>query len=164
LIQIPPSLNLLNDRSIELYPTLCFFESTNLSIGRGTNKQFQIIGHPDFSSFDKATFTFTPQPNKGASDPKLNGELCYGFDLSENNSIFDWQNDKLNIGLFIEVFKIFPDKDNFFKKSNSIELVSGSSAFRSQIENQLSEQEIRDSWEPQLSEFKKIRSKYLIYD
>lgn len=163
-LPIPPSPNLPNDRSIELYPTLCFFESTNLSIGRGTNKQFQIIGHPDFSVVDIASFTFTPQPNRGASDPKLNGELCYGFDLSESYSIFNWQSDKLNIGLIIEVFNIFPDKDNFFKKSNSIELVSGSSVFRSQIENQVSEQEIRDSWEPQLSEFKKIRSKYLIYE
>lgn len=163
-LPIPPSPNLPNDRSIELYPTLCFFESTNLSIGRGTEKQFQIIGHPDFNTIDKATFTFTPQPNKGASDPKLNGELCYGFDLSENNSIFDWKCNKLNIGLFIEVYNLFPDKDNFFKKSNSIELVSGSSAFRSQIENKLSEQEIRDSWEPQLLEFKKIRSKYIIYE
>ncbi len=163
-LPVKPSPNLPNYRSIELYPTLCFFESTNLSIGRGTNKQFQIIGHPDFKGISKADYSFTPQPNEGASNPKLNGKICYGFNLSEGNSIFDIKNDKLNINLIIEVYQLFPNKENFFKSTNSIELISGTTEFRGQILNSISEEQIRASWEPQLTEFKEIRNKYLLYE
>lgn len=163
-LPIKPSPNLPNDRSIQLYPTLCFFESTNLSIGRGTDKQFQIIGHPKFSKIPEAKFIFTPTPNEGSSNPKLKGKLCYGFDLSESYSIFEWNNNKLNISLFKEIYRLFPDKANFFKKSNSIELLSGNKEFRNQIENNVSEEDIRKSWEPALSDFKETRKKYMIYE
>jgi uncharacterized protein YbbC (DUF1343 family) len=163
-LPVKPSPNLPNDRSIQLYPSLCFFESTNLSIGRGTNNQFQIIGHPAFSQVPAADFTFTPKSNEGATNPKLNGELCYGFDLTKGNSIFEWENEKLNIALFKKVFELFPDKDNFFKETNSMELVSGYSDFRFQIKNNISEEDIRASWEPGLTEFKETRKKYLLYE
>ena len=163
-LPIAPSPNLPNDRSIELYPSLCLFEATNLSIGRGTDKQFQIIGHPALSALAIADFIFTPKPNKGASNPTLNGELCYGFDLSENYSIFEWQNDKLNINILLKLYKLFPDKDKFFKTSNSIDLLSGDSKFRNQVKNQISEKEIRDTWEDEIIKFKKTREKYLLYE
>jgi len=163
-LPVKPSPNLPNNRSIQLYPTLCFFESTNLSIGRGTDKQFQIIGHPNFNKITEAEFTFTPSPNEGASNPKLKYELCYGFDLSQDNSIFKWDNNVLNIELIKKVYELFPDKENFFKISNSIELLSGYKEFRIQIENGVSAEDIRASWEPALSDFKKTRKKYLIYE
>lgn len=163
-LPVKPSPNLPNDRSIELYPTLCFFEATTLSLGRGTDKQFQILGHPSLNVVDEASFTFTPMPNEGAKDPVLNGQLCYGFDLSENSSIFKWENDKLNIGLIIELYKLFPKNEIFFKKTNSIELLSGYAEFRKQIENGVSEEEIRNGWSKGIEEFKLVRTKYLIYE
>jgi uncharacterized protein YbbC (DUF1343 family) len=163
-LPVKPSPNLPNDRSVELYPTLCFFESTILSIGRGTNKQFQIIGHPSFANIKDADFEFTPMPNEGASDPVLNSQKCFGFDLSSNNSIFDWKENQLNIGLIIKVYQLFPEKEKFFKKSNSIELLAGYSDFRKQIENGSTEEEIRNGWQQGIENFKITRSKYLIYE
>lgn len=163
-LPVKPSPNLPNDRSVELYPAICLFESTTLSVGRGTDKQFQILGHPSLSVVEEADFTFTPLPNEGASDPVLNGRLCYGFDLSEGNSIFEWKDNQLNIGVMIEMYKMFPEKDKFFKKSNSIELLSGYAGFRDQIQNGVSEDEIRKGWQTGIEEFKKTRSKYLIYE
>jgi uncharacterized protein YbbC (DUF1343 family) len=163
-LPVKPSPNLPNDRSIELYPTLCFFEATTLSVGRGTDKQFQILGHPSLNVVDEASFTFTPMPNEGAKDPVLKGQLCYGFDLSENSSIFKWDNDKLNLSLIIQVYKLFPKNEIFFKKTNSIELLSGYADFRKQIENGVSEEEIRNGWSEGLEKFKAIRLKYLIYE
>lgn len=162
-LPIKPSPNLPNDRSIELYPTLCFFESSNLSVGRGTDKQFQIIGHPQLNTSVEASFVFTPIPNEGASNPKLNNQLCYGFDLSEDNSIFDWKTDQLNISIIKKIYELFPDKENFWKKSNSIDLISGYTEFKTEIKNNVSEEEIRAGWQAGLDEFKKIRKKYLIY-
>jgi uncharacterized protein YbbC (DUF1343 family) len=163
-LPLKPSPNLPNDRSVELYPTLCFFESTILSVGRGTNKQFQIIGHPSFANVKEADFEFTPMPNEGASDPVLNSQKCFGFDLSSSNSIFDWKENQLNIGLIIKVYQLFPEKGKFFKKSNSIELLAGYSDFRKQIENGSTEEEIRNGWQQGIENFKITRSKYLIYE
>jgi len=132
-------------------------------VGRGTNTQFQIIGHPDLSVAKEALFTFTPTPNEGSSNPKLKDELCYGFNLSESNSIFDWNKNQLNIALIKKIFELFPDKENFWKKSNSIELISGYSEFRTQIEKNISEEEIRAGWQEGLDNFKITREKYLIY-
>jgi uncharacterized protein YbbC (DUF1343 family) len=163
-LPVKPSPNLPNDRSVELYPSLCFLESTILSIGRGTDKQFQVIGHPSFVNIKEADFKFTPMPNEGASDPVLNAQKCYGFDLSTSNSIFDWKENQLNIGLIIKVYQLFPEKEKFFKKSNSIELLAGYSDFRKQIENGSSEEDIRKGWQQGIENFKITRSKYLIYE
>lgn len=163
-LPVKPSPNLPNDRSIELYPTLCFFEATTLSVGRGTDKQFQVLGHPSLKLVNEASYTFTPMPNEGAKDPVLNGQLCYGFDLSNSSSIFKWENDKLNLGLIIELYKLFPKNEVFFKKTNSIELLSGYADFRKQIENGVCEEEIRKGWSKGIEEFKLVRLKYLIYE
>ncbi len=163
-LSVKPSPNLPNDRSIELYPSLCFFEATNLSIGRGTDKQFQIIGHPLFKSVEVADFEFVPRPNEGAQDPVLNNQNCYGFDLSQSNSIFEINTNQLNIDILLKTYELFPDKTKFLKKSNTLELLSGNGNFRKQIENGASEKEIRESWAKDLENFKLIRAKYLLYD
>ncbi|HPX77008.1 MAG TPA: DUF1343 domain-containing protein [Bacteroidales bacterium] len=163
-LPVKPSPNLPNDRSIELYPSLCFFEATNLSLGRGTDKQFQIIGHPLLENVEQANFEFTPMPNEGASNPVLNGKKCFGFDLSESNSIFEIKENQLNLDLILKTYELFPEKSEFFKKSNSIELLSGNGEFRKQVESGVSEKEIRESWHDGLESFKRIRDKYLIYE
>lgn len=162
-LPIRPSPNLPNDRSIELYPTLCLFEGTTFSVGRGTDKQFQIIGHPDLKNVNNVDYNFTPKPNFGDSKPVFNGVVCYGFDLSDssfNSYIF---NNQLNIGFIKYVYEIFPDKTKFFKSTNSFDLLAGNKILKQQIIKEISEEDIRKSWENDLKNFKIIRKKYLIY-
>lgn len=162
-LPVSPSPNLPNDRSIELYPSLCFFEGTTLSIGRGTTKQFQVVGHPLLKNSGYAEFSFTPKPSVGAQNPKLKGELCYGFDLSKDNSIFTIERNKLDVSIIIELYEMFPEKEKFFIDNNFFNLLAGNKKLKEQIINQIDETDIRNSWEPELSEFKEIRKKYLIY-
>jgi uncharacterized protein YbbC (DUF1343 family) len=146
ILPVKPSPNLPNIQSIYLYPSTCLFEGTVLSEGRGTNKQFQVFGHP---LFPKDLYSFTPNPNEGAKSSKLYGQLCYGWDLS---------------GTAEEVLALFPQKDSFFLKTNSFNRLAGNDVLMQQIKDGKSEEEIRKSWEPKLSEFKAIRKKYLLYD
>ncbi len=164
-LPVRPSPNLPNDRSIDLYPTLCYFEGTTLSIGRGTEMQFQVIGHPLLGNVAGIDFNFTPQPNLGAQNPVFNGQVCFGFDLREDYDIFNdiYETGKLNIGLIIKTYELFPDKQAFFLKNNMFDLLAGNYELRKQIINSVSEEEIRQSWEPELSNFKEIRTKHLIY-
>jgi uncharacterized protein YbbC (DUF1343 family) len=162
-LPIKPSPNLPNARSIELYPTLCIFEATCISVGRGTDMQFQVLGHPLYKSVIDSAFVFTPKPNAGASNPLLNGKECYGFNLTNDDAIFYWQPDKFNVSVIIKMYELFPDKPNFFNKNNMLEKLVGYKAFRKQIENGVSEAEIRSSWSKDLERFKEIRNKYLIY-
>ncbi|MBQ5458808.1 MAG: DUF1343 domain-containing protein, partial [Bacteroidales bacterium] len=101
--------------------------------------------------------------NAGASNPLLNGKECYGFNLSDDAAIFDWRVNKFNVSVIIKMYELFPDKPNFFNKNNILEKLVGYKAFRKQIENGVSEEEIRSSWSKDLERFKEIRSKYLIY-
>ncbi len=163
-LPVSPSPNLPNDRSIELYPSICFFEGTVLSVGRGTEKQFQVIGHPKLKNVQNADYSFTPQPNIGAKNPVLKGKKCYGFDLSRNNSIFDIsEKPALNLSFIIKTYELFPDKDNFFLKNNFFDLLAGNKILRKQIINNIPEHEIRKTWEKDIEEFRTIREKYLIY-
>lgn len=164
-LPVKPSPNLPNDRSIDLYPALCYFEGTTLSIGRGTDMQFQVIGHPLLGNVAGIDFNFTPQPNHGAQNPVFKGQVCFGFDLREDYDIFNdiYETGKLNIGLIIKTYELFPDKQIFFLQNNMFDLLAGNYELRQQIINGISEEEIRESWEPALSNFKEIRAKYLIY-
>ncbi len=159
-----PSPNLPNARSIELYPTLCIFEATCLSVGRGTDKQFQVLGHPAYKDVDGCEFTFIPKPNEGASNPALNDKICYGVDLTNGNAFFDWQKNRFNVSVIMKMYELFPDKSKFFNKNNLLEKLAGTKEFRKQIESGASEEEIRESWKPGLENFKKIREKYLLYN
>jgi len=151
---VRPSPNLPNDRSINLYPSLCLLEQTPVSIGRGTEMQFQIYGHPDFK---KGGFKFKPQPNFGAKYPKQKGLLCYGTDLRNQSRL-----DQVEINWLIDSYKMIQDKEAFF--FDSFARIAGTKTLQQQITKGASEEEIRASWKPQIDTYLKIRSKYLLYD
>ncbi|MBL7748450.1 MAG: DUF1343 domain-containing protein [Chitinophagaceae bacterium] len=168
-LPVRPSPNLPNIQSIYLYPSTCFFEGTVLSEGRGTSKPFQVFGHP---SLPRNLFSFTPNPNEGAKNSKLYGQLCYGWDLSGTPAeVLAAVDNKVQLKWLIEAYRLFPDKDKFFilPKSGKMEesfftKLAGNNELWQQIKEGKTEQDIRKSWEPKLSEFKKIRKKYLMYD
>ncbi len=153
---VKPSPNLSNITAIRLYPSLCLFEATNVSVGRGTLFPFQVIGYPD-SSF--GNFTFTPAPIKGVSNnPIHNGKLCYGDDLRNSE-----MNHKFTLSYFISYFEKFSNKEAFWNSKRWIELLTGDPNFYKQIDKGLNEAEIRKSWQPDLEKYKTTRSKYLLY-
>lgn len=154
-IPIKPSPNLPNDKAINLYPSLCFFEGTPLSEGRGTDMQFQLFGSPDLPK-DKYQFEFTPAPNEGAKHPKFNGQLCYGKDLRNVEFL-----DHLNLEWLIAAYHSYPNKEQFFTKFFTT--LAGTEKLQQQIESGLSFEEIKASWQSDLEEFKKMRASYLIY-
>jgi len=169
VLPVKPSPNLPNIQSIYLYPSTCFFEGTVLSEGRGTNKQFQVFGHP---SYPKNLYSFTPNPNEGAKSSKLYGQVCYGWDLSGTpEEVLAKTGTKIQLKWLMEAYKLFPNKDSFFlyPKSGKMEesfinKLAGNNDLWQQIRAGKSEEEIRKSWEPKLSEFKAIRKKYLLYE
>lgn len=153
-LPVPPSPNLPNDRAVNLYASLCFFEGTNVSVGRGTDKQFQVFGSPFLKNM---SFKFTPKPNLGVKDPMHNSKECFGKDLSEVKNV-----DKLELKWLIEAYNNTQDKSKFF--NNFFVKLAGTKKLQQQIEQGLSETEIRKTWEKDLEKFKEIRKKYLIYD
>jgi uncharacterized protein YbbC (DUF1343 family) len=161
ILPVKPSPNLPFIQSIYWYPTTCLIEGTILSEGRGTDKPFQLFGHPDLP---KNLISFTPQSMEGAKDPKLLGQKCYGWDLSGTEyEVLKNLDKKIQLKWIIQAYKLFPDKENFFLKSSGFNRLAGNDVLMKQIKNGVSENEIRKSWEPALSRFKKIRKKYLLY-
>jgi uncharacterized protein YbbC (DUF1343 family) len=167
-LPIKPSPNLPDDISVYWYPSTCFFEGTVLSEGRGTDHPFVIFGHP---SLPKTLYAFTPVSNPGAKNPKLENKLCYGWNLSGQQMV-QGSNIKLELKYLLEAYKLFPDKENFFivPKKNTVKpadiffnKLAGNAELMQQIKAGKSEQVIRSSWEPKLSEFKIKRKKYLLY-
>jgi uncharacterized protein YbbC (DUF1343 family) len=152
-LPIKPSPNLPNDQAVNLYASLCLFEGTNVSVGRGTEKQFQIYGSP---YLPKSDFSFIPKPNLGAQNPVYNGVLCYGEDLS----IYPRVN-QLELKWLIKAYNSTTDKSKFFNAFFT--KLAGTKKLQQQIESGVSEKEIRESWKKGLIEFKVMRSKYLIY-
>ncbi len=151
---IPPSPNLPNMQSIDWYPSLALFEGTPISVGRGTDAPFQQAGHPAFNK--KYSYSFTPKPTLGASNPKLNGEKCFGVDLRQKEG-----GKRLELSYLLEFYREYPNKDNFF--NSFFDLLAGTDRLKAQIKANLSEKEIRDSWQEDLENFQRIRQKYLIY-
>ena len=156
-LPLRPSPNLPNMKSVYLYPTLCFFEATALSVGRGTDKPFQIIGHPDFPG----DYHFTPKAMPGARHPKLEGRLCHGIDYSALSEDSLRAMGRIRLDWIIGAWQRFPDKNAFFLPH--FYKLAGNRALAKQIKAGLSEEEIRASWAPGLRNFKRMRSKYLIY-
>ncbi len=152
-LPIRPSPNLPNSKAIALYPSLCLMETTVYSIGRGTELQFQIYGHPEYKY---RNFSFKPRPNFGSKYPKHNNVLCYGKDLSNVPSP-----KKIELKWIIDAYRNFPYPDSFFL--NGFNRIAGNSKLKQQLVNGTSEIEIRKSWVKDLNEFKKVREKYLIY-
>ena len=148
-----PSPNLPNDQSINLYASLCLFEGTNVSIGRGTEKQFQIYGSPYLK---KTNFSFTPKPNFGAKDPLYNGKECFGEDLTTYPKLT-----RLELKWLIKAYQNTSDKTKFF--NSFFTKLAGTKKLQQQIESGISEDKIRKTWQKDLEFFKKMRMKYLIY-
>ncbi len=153
-----PSPNLPNDKSINLYPSLCFFEGTQVSVGRGTNLPFQIYGSPWTKTLP---YQFTPKPINGAKDPFLNGKLCYGENLS------DYKKDlrELNLDWFLKAYKAYDNKEQgFFLTNLFFDKLAGSDELRKQIIAGKSSKEIKQFWKKELEDFEVIRKKYVVYE
>lgn len=153
-LPIKPSPNLPNDTSINLYPSLGFFEGTTINAGRGTNIQFQIYGAPFFK---QSSFSYTPKSNEGAKYPKYKNKLCYGKDLRKVEYL-----SAINLEWLIDAYKQTPKKETFFGKTFTIH--AGTKKLQQQIEQGFSKKEIKSSWKKGLENFKKIRSNYLLYE
>lgn len=161
-LPIKPSPNLPNIRSIYLYPSLCFFEGTVASVGRGTNTQFQVYGHPDFP--ENSPHVFMPVSMPGATNPKLKNKLCKGFDLTKRSPEEIRAESRINLSYLIDSYRNFPDQESFFLKNNWIDKLAGGSHLREQIIAGKTEEEIRASWQTGLDAFKQVRAKYLLYE
>jgi len=161
LYQLPiaPSPNLPNMASIYLYPSLCLFEGTIVSVGRGTTKPFQIFGHPQMTQYDT---TFIPKPIAGkAPHPKLEGKVCKGFDLSLFGTSMIPNMEGLYLFWLRSAYFDMGGKDDFFKPY--FNKLAGTDQLRIQIERGMTEEEIKAGWQEDLMHFKAIRKKYLLY-
>ncbi len=150
---IAPSPNLKTNQAIALYPSLCLFEGTPISVGRGTATPFEILGCPIPAL---GFFTFTPVPSSGAKDPMYKNQLCYGVDLSKEKQ------EGFTLKYLAQMYKLYPDKGKFFR--SFLDRLAGTATIREQILAGKSYQEIEKSWEPALLQFKTIRKKYLLYN
>jgi len=154
-LPVKPSPNLPNDHAVALYPSICLFEGTALSLGRGTTFPFECIGHPSL----KLEFEFTPKSIPDMSkNPPLLGELCRGEDL--RNVI---PKNEVDLSYIIRFYKLFPEKNKFFNSARFKKL-AGTDALQKQIESGLSEKQIKATWKQGLDKFKVTRKKYLLYN
>lgn len=155
-----PSPNLNTYRSVLLYPSLCLFEGTSISMGRGTVYPFQVVGHPLLKG--KFDFSFTPVSIPGMSeDPPQKDKVCYGIDMRDFDIDSIREVAKLNILLLERFYKAYPDKEHFF--NGYFTKLAGNTQLEKQIKAGESEEKIRESWEPELSRYKIMRRKYLLY-
>ena len=159
-LPVKPSPNLPNMRSIYLYPSICFFEGTDISLGRGTDKQFQILGHPNLKNGD---FSFTPTSKPGATNPPHKGVTCQGYDLTDLLETDLQKESKINLTWLLKIYKEFENKEAFFLKTGHFNRLAGNDVLKQQIIDGKSEQEIRESWQEGLVKFREIRSRYLLY-
>lgn len=155
-LPVKPSPNLPNDIAINLYPSICFFEGTPISAGRGTNMQFQIFGSPILSK-SEYPFSFTPQPNEGSKYPKFNGETCFGKDLRNTERLSN-----LNLDWLIEAYESSGLGKEFF--TPFFKKLAGTVVLQHKIEYGLTSDEIRKSWKNGLEKYDLMRQKYLIYE
>ncbi|WP_347157066.1 exo-beta-N-acetylmuramidase NamZ family protein [Pontibacter chitinilyticus] len=152
-LPVKPSPNLPNQQAILLYPSLCLFEGTTVSVGRGTDTPFQVIGSPYYTS---KAFSFTPQSTPGATNPPHKGETCYGYDLTQPADA-----QPFTLAFLLEMYQHSTQKDKFF--NSFFEKLAGTPLLREQIIAGKTEAEIRASWEPALTNYKQMRKQYLLY-
>lgn len=158
-LPVRPSPNLPDMNAVYLYPSLCFSEGTVLSCGRGTDFAFQVLGAPEMPD---TGFAFTPTPGPGASNPKYNGQVCYGTDLRDALKDGLVPRPGINLQWIIDCYKVYPEKEKFF--NNYFNTLAGTSVLREQIEQGMNADEIRATWKEGLNNFAMIREKYLLYD
>jgi uncharacterized protein YbbC (DUF1343 family) len=159
-LPIKPSPNLPNMASIYLYPSLCLFEGTNVSIGRGTEKPFQMIGSPLIS---ETGFSFIPKPSPGAKHPKLDGEKCNGYDLEDFGEHYLRSFGKLYLHWIVAIYQESSNKVDFFRKDGFFLLLTGDGELRNMIEAGKDADEIWKSFQSEILSFKFTRKKYLLY-
>jgi uncharacterized protein YbbC (DUF1343 family) len=160
ILPVRPSPNLPDMQSVYLYPSLCLFEGTPVSLGRGTGKPFQQFGHP---GFPPDLYSFVPRSVEGAKNPPLLNRTCYGYDLSRINVLKE-TGDRLCLKWLIHAYQLYPDKENFFMgAANFFNKLAGNDLLKQQLIEGKTEEEIRRSWEPALGDFLKTRKKYLLY-
>lgn len=158
-ITIPPSPNLKTMRAVYFYPSLCFFEGTNVSVGRGTDTPFEIFGSP---MLPEKNFSFIPKSGPGSKNPPFMNQRCYGYNLSMQQTELVRKN-KIDLHFLLQGFAEYKQKDNFFLQNNFFNKLAGNDLLMKQIQAGLTEEEIRLSWQDELSAFKEIRKKYLLY-
>ena len=171
-ITIPPSPNLRTMRAIYLYPSLCFFEGAQVSVGRGTDKPFELYGSPHLPAIKAAPgmypapLTFTPKPGPGSTSPPFMHTNCQGFDIS-GISAEKLRDSVLHKQLYLQpllgAYARFDDRGQFFLENNFFNKLAGNAEFMMQIKSGLTEEEIRISWQDDLAAFKQVRKKYLLY-
>lgn len=154
-LPVKPSPNLPNAQAINLYPSLCFFEGTNVNAGRGTDKQFQVFGSP-FLDEEHYNHTYVPVPNEGAKNPKHLNKTCYGKDLSDHEKL-----NLINLDWLINAYRNTADKSTFF--NTFFTKLAGTAELQKQIESGMTSDEIRKSWKTDLDEYAMTREKYLLY-
>lgn len=154
-LPMSPSPNLPTDLAVILYPSLCLFEGTVVSVGRGTDNPFQVIGHPEYS---KGTFDFTPRPSPGARKPKLAGELCHGYLFADSSDVSGF-----SLQYIMEFYRELNNKieGSFF--NDYFDTLAGNAELRKQMENGWTENMIRQTWYPALQDYREKRKKYLLY-
>ena len=155
-LPVKPSPNLPNAKAINLYPSLCFFEGTNVSAGRGTDMQFQIYGSPDLQKTD---FTFTPKSNNGAKYPKHENKVCNGYDLRDYKRL-----DNIDLSFIINAYNTTSNKEDFFLKNNFIDKLAGTNKLQEQIKSGWSEDKIKATWQSGLDDYLLKRKPYLLYN
>ncbi len=158
-LPVKPSPNLPNQNSIYLYPSTCFFEGTNLSVGRGTGFPFQAFGSPEMP--DRG-FSFTPQSVPGAKNPPFLGVKCFGTDLTDALKDKVVPAKSINLEWVIAAYRDYPEKPKFF--TSYFDVLAGGPVLREQIQKGMTAAQIRETWQPGLREFMKIRKKYLLYN
>ena len=156
-LPIAPSPNLKSDVSIALYPSLCFFEATTVSVGRGTDRPFEYFGHPRFPTLDH---TFTPEPKVGAKNPMHKYKLCHGFDLSKSQVKRTYE---LNLNYLIQARDLLGDSAVFIDQNLFFNRLAGTATLKEQLYKGWSAQEIKETWKPGISSFMETRKKYLLY-
>jgi len=156
-LPVAPSPNLRSDRAIELYPSLCLFEGTTVSLGRGTEKPFEVFGHPNFKN---TPYTFVPKSVPGAKTPPQLNNVCYGYDLS-NEQV--GRLNRINLQYLLEARRLLGDSAILIDQKSFFNKLAGTEKLAEQIMQMLSEDEIRNSWQPEIDSFKQVRAKYLMY-
>lgn len=157
-LKIKPSPNLPNWQSVYLYPSLCFFEGTKMSVGRGTEYTFQVYGHPELML---GSFVFSPKSTEGATNPVYEGKPCYGSNLRSYANNYNNNPQQINLSWLVGTYKAMINNENFF--NNYFEKLAGTNELKKQIVAGLTENEIRKSWQPKIENFKKTRARYLLY-
>ena len=154
VLPVRPSPNLPNQQAVKLYPSVCLFEGTVISLGRGTPSPFQVLGNPELKNMD---YQFTPVTIKGvANNPPHENKLCYGLDL-RNVPV----ERKIDLSYLFTMYKAYPDKEKFFLPY--FDILAGTTVLKQQIEDGLTEDQIRESWKGDLEKYKVMREKYLLY-